>query len=61
MTVKELVTVLLDFDMSKQISIEYPTDKGHIIGNYSRYAGTQEFDVNEYMHGVIIGVEHGNK
>ena len=61
MSVKELITILLDMDMNKQVSIEYPTDKGHIVGNYSRYAGTNNFEVNEYIHGVIIGVENDNQ
>ena len=60
MTVKELITILLDFDMNKQISIEYPTNKGHIIGNYSRYNSACDFKIAEYMHGVIIGVENEN-
>ena len=57
MTVKELITILLDFDMHKEISVEYPTDKGKIVGNYSRYEEAEQFEVNEYMHGVVIGVE----
>jgi hypothetical protein len=57
MTVKELFTILLDFDMHKEVSVEYPTDKGKIVGNYSRYSEAQQFDVTEYMHGVVIGVE----
>ena len=61
MKVKELITMLLDFDMNKEVSIEYPTDRGKIIGNYSRYNETKNFEVSEYMHGVIIGIdENGN-
>lgn len=56
MTVKELITILLDFDMDKSVSIEYPTDKGKIVGNYSRYSEAGQFEVAEYMHGVVIGV-----
>lgn len=56
MTVKELITVLLDMDMSKEITVEYPTDKGQIVGNYSRYNESANFTVDEYMHGVVIGV-----
>ena len=56
MTVKELITMLLDMDMNKKISIEYPTASGHIVGNYSRYAEAEQFEVNEYMHGIVIGV-----
>lgn len=57
MTVKELITILLDMDMNKEISIEYPSNSGLIVGNYSRYNEAKDFDVNEYNHGVIIGVE----
>ena len=57
MTVKELITILLDFDMNKNVSVEYPTDKGKIVGNYSRYSEAPQFEVTEYMHGVVIGVE----
>lgn len=60
MTVKDLITMLLDFDMNKQVTIEYPTEKGKIVGNYSRYAETKEFEVSEYTHGVIIGIDHDN-
>ena len=58
MTVKNLITMLLDMDMDKQVSVEYPTDKGYIVGNYSRYKDAKDFDVTEYRHGVIIGVEN---
>lgn len=62
MTVKELITILLDMDMNKEISIEYPsieypTNSGKIVGNYSRYEEAENFEINEYMHGVTIGVE----
>ena len=57
MTVKELITILLDMDMNKEISIEYPTDKGQIVGNYCRYNESTNLTVDEYMHGVVIGVE----
>lgn len=60
MTVKELITILLDMDMKKEISIEYPTSTGKIIGNYSRYEECGCFEVNEYMHGVTIGVSNDN-
>lgn len=61
MTVKELITILLDMDMNKQISIEYPTASGKIIGNYSRYEESEQFEVAEYMHGVVIGVPNDNQ
>lgn len=44
-------------NMNKEIAIEYPTDKGKIVGNYSRYEESECFEVNEYEHGVIIGIE----
>ena len=58
MTVKELVTILLDMNMNKEISIEYPNDNGLIVGNYCRYNEAENFDVTEYQHGVIIGVDY---
>jgi hypothetical protein len=54
MTVKELITELLDMDMNKEVSIEYPTASGQIVGNYSRYEESEQFEVKEYMHGVVI-------
>lgn len=60
MTVKELITSLLDMDMNKEISIEYPTASGQIVGNYSRYEESEQFEVKEYMHGVVIGVSNDN-
>ena len=60
MKVKELITILLDMDMNKEISIEYPTNSGKIVGNYSRYEEAENFEVNEYMHGVTIGVSNDN-
>lgn len=60
MTVKELITILLDMDMTKEVSIEYPTSTGKIVGNYSRYDEAENFEVNEYMHGVTIGVSNDN-
>ena len=61
MTVKDLITVLLDMDMKKDISIEYPTDKGKIVGNYSRDSEAGQFEVAEYMHGVVIGISNDNQ
>ena len=60
MKVKELITILLDMDMDKEISIEYPTNSGKIVGNYSRYEEAENFEINEYMHGVTIGVSNDN-
>ena len=60
MKVKELITILLDMNMNKDVSIEYPADDGLIVGNYSRYKEVADFDVNEYSHGVIIGIDNDN-
>lgn len=57
MTVKELITILLDFDRTKEVTIEYPNDSGLIVGNYSRYSESKDFDINEYGHGVILGID----
>lgn len=58
MTVKELITMLLDMDMNKKVSVEYPTNMGKIVGNYSRYNEAENFEVTEYMHGIVIGVDN---
>ena len=60
MTVKDLITILLEFDRNKEVTIEYPTDKGLIVGNYSRYNESTKFTADEYMHGVVIGVDNEN-
>ena len=60
MKVKDLITILLDFDRNKEVTIEYPTANGHIIGNYSRYSESNKFEPVEYMHGVVIGVADEN-
>lgn len=57
MTVKELVTSLLNLDMNKEVTIQYPTASGLIVGNYSRYDVSKDFTVSEYSQGIIIGVE----
>lgn len=56
MTVKDLIVILLDMDMGKRISIEYPTTDGKYTYNYSRYAEAEQFEVKEYPHGIVIGV-----
>lgn len=59
MTVKDLIVILLDMDMGKRISIEYPTTDGKYAYNYSRYAEAEQaeqFEVKEYPHGIVIGV-----
>ena len=59
MTVKELIVALLEYDMNKEVTIEYPNSDGQIIGigNYSRYNNCDNFNVTEYMHGVVFGIE----
>lgn len=61
MTVKDLITNLLNHDLNKQIMIEYPTPAGHIVGNYCRYNGVDDFEIHEYDHGVIIGIDNDDK
>lgn len=57
MTVKELIVSLLDVDMEKEVTVEYPTPEGQIVGNYSRYAVSKDFILQDCAHGLIIGVE----
>lgn len=57
MTVRELITILLDSDMDKEVTIEFPTADGLIVGNYSRYDMAKDFVIKDYSHGLIIGVE----
>ncbi len=61
MKVKELITILLDMNMDKEISIEYPTATGKIVGNYSRYNESGQFEIKEYPHGIVIGISDDNK
>ena len=56
MTVKDLIVILLDMDMGKRISIEYPTTDGKYNYNYSRYAEAVQFEVKECSHGIVLGV-----
>lgn len=44
-------------NLNKEVTIEYPSADGKIVGNYSRYAEARDFEVNEFGHGVIIGIE----
>lgn len=60
MTAKELITELLNMDMAKKISIEYPTPEGAYRGNYSRFEETENFILTEYEHGIIIGIDYDN-
>lgn len=57
MTVKELIVSLLDVDMDKEVTVEFPTPEGQIVGNYSRYAVSKDFIIQNCNHGLIIGVE----
>lgn len=59
MIVKELITVLLDMDMNKKVSIEYPVDKRQ-IGNYCSYREADNITVTQCGYGVILGVEDEN-
>lgn len=60
MTVKELITILLDMDMNKEVCLEYPTSSGSMVGNYYRYEQSENFKVTECTYGVIIGVSDDN-
>ena len=55
MKVKDLIFELLDCDLNKEISIVYPNNAGHIVGNYCRYEETENFTIKEYEYGIIIG------
>ena len=58
MTVKELITTLLDMDINKNVSIEYPARMDETTGNYSRYEEAQQFEIKEYYYGVVIGASN---
>ena len=58
MIVKELIKELLDCDMNKEVSLQYPTDKGMYVNNYSRYEESEQFEIKEYEYGVVIGVDN---
>lgn len=57
MTVKDLIIELLDTDINKEVSVEYPTSNGKIVGNYSRYDVGDNIRLVECDYGVIIEVE----
>lgn len=57
MTVKDLIIELLGVDMNKEVSVEYPTSNGKIVGNYSRYEVGDSIRLVECDYGVIIEVE----
>ena len=56
MTVKDLIQILLDNDLNKEIAIQYPHEELE-SNNYCSYTQTEIFEVLEYEHGVIIGIE----
>lgn len=57
MTVKDLIIELLGSDMNKEVSVEYPTSNGKIVGNYSRFEESENFKVVDCDFGVVIEVE----
>lgn len=56
MTVKDLILKLLECEMNKDISLEYPHEET-FSNNYSCYTQTERFEVKEFEYGVIIGIE----
>lgn len=56
MTVRDLIMKLLDSDLSKDISIQYPHEENH-SNNYSCYTQTENFEIKDFEFGVIIGIE----
>ena len=56
MTVKDLILKLLECDLNKELSIQYPHEELE-SNNYCSYTQTEIFEVLEYEHGVIIGIE----
>ena len=56
MTVKDLIIELLNTDINKEVSVEYPTSNGKIVGNYSRYDVADTIRVVECDYGIIIEV-----
>lgn len=57
MTVKEFINELLDCDMNKEVSLEYPTARNYETGNYYNYEEAERFKIYDCEHGVIIGVD----
>lgn len=60
MMVKDLIVKLLNHDLNKQITIQYPTEQ-LTVDNYSAYNESKEFIIVAGSTGVIIGVENVNK
>lgn len=55
-TVRELINELLEHDLDKKISIEYPT-KNLNSSNYASYEQADFFEIIDCDYGIIIGVE----
>lgn len=60
MTVRELITKLLNCDMNGEVMIEYPNTDKPEDGNYCRYLQAEKFMVSEYFYGVVIGIPNEN-
>lgn len=56
MTVKDLIMKLLDSDMTKEVSIQYPHEET-FSNNYSCYTQVDQFEIKDFEYGVIIGIE----
>ena len=56
MTVKDLILKLLECDLNKELSIQYPHEELE-SNNYSCYTQTEQFEVKAFEYGVIIGIE----
>jgi len=58
MTVKELIMELLNCDINKPVSFEYPlSEHGSLTGNFYNYEEADTAQVIEQEYSVIIGVE----
>lgn len=60
MTVKDLITILLDMDMDSTVSVVYPEENLR-AGNYYRYNQRDDFSIVNSASGVLIGVDHADK
>ena len=58
MTVKDLILELLECDLNKRVSFEYPlSEHGSLTGNFYNYEQADTIQVIEQEYGVTIGVE----
>ena len=58
MTVKDLIMELLNCDINKPVSFEYPLcEHGSLTGNFYNYEEADTVQVIEQEYSVIIGVE----